>query len=112
MELPPPLPYDEVLALLFPERVGRYDAWHNAVKGLNMIESPLIAELLGQARVEGKVEGKAEGLLRVLQKRYRELPEEMTQSIRGGTSIAQLDHWLDIALEAESLEHFRRQTGL
>ncbi len=69
-----------------------------------MIESPLIAELLANA--------KAEALLRVLQKRYRQLPEELTAAIRTCPDSARLDHWLDAAGEAESLERFRQQAGL
>ncbi len=81
-----------------------------------MIESPLIAELLANAESKGAVKGavtaKAESLLRVLRKRYRELPEELATSIRVCTDGDQLDRWLDVALDAETLEQFRQQTGL
>jgi len=69
-----------------------------------MVESPLIAELLAHA--------KADALLRVLGKRYRELPEELAASIRGCTDGDQLDRWLDALGEAQTLEQFRQQTGL
>ncbi len=52
-----------------------------------MIESPLIAELLGQAEAKAK----AETLLRVIHKRYRETPEELATSIRACTDNDQLD---------------------
>ena len=111
---------DYALAVVFAERVGHYDAWHNAVKGFSMIESPLIAELLGQAEARGraeaeakaKVETKAELLLRVIQKRYGETPEELATSIRACTDNVQLDRWLDIALEVGSPEQFRQQAGI
>jgi hypothetical protein len=73
-----------------------------------MIESPLIAQLLAGAVTKAKVEI----LLRVLQKRYRELPEEVTAAVHTCTDNDQLDRWLDAAAELETLEEFRRQTGL
>jgi hypothetical protein len=99
---------DYALALVFAERVGLRDVWHDALKGFAMIESPLIAELLAGAKTEAKVET----LLRVLQKRYRELPEELTAAVRACTDSAQLERWLDVALEAETLAQFRQQAGL
>lgn len=53
--------------------MGHYDAWHNALKGFSMIESPLIAELLGQAEAKAEAKAKSETLLRVMQKRYCDL---------------------------------------
>jgi len=98
---------DYALALVFAERVGHANAWHNALTGLSMIESPLIAGLLADAEIKTKVET----LLRVIQKRYRELPEKVAQSISACTEIAQLDRWLDMALEAKTLAQFRQQAG-
>jgi hypothetical protein len=99
---------DHGLALVFAERVGRQDAWRDALKGFAMIESPLIAELLGQARTEARTEM----LLDVIQQRYQELPEEVAAPIRACTDSAQIKRWLGVALEAETLELFRQQTGL
>jgi hypothetical protein len=99
---------DYGLALVFAERVGRIDAWRNALKGLDMIESPLIAVLLSQA--EAKAE--ARSLLRVIEKRYRELPEEVAVPIRACTDSAQLERWLDLVAEIETLAEFRQKAGL
>src|SRR5262249_31336130 len=103
-------------AAVFAERAGRPDAWHDALKGFAMIESPLIAELLAKAAADAttkaRAETKAETLLRVLQKRYRELPEGLTTAIRACIDSAQLDRWLDVALDATTLEQFRQQAGL
>lgn len=107
---------DYSLALVFADRVDRRAAWQNAVEGFSMIESPLIAELLADAESKatavGKAVGKAESLLRVLRRRYRDLPEELATSIRACTDGDQLERWLDVALDAETLEQFRQQTGL
>jgi hypothetical protein len=111
------------LARIFAERVGRGDAWKNALGGFAMIESPLIAALLAEARAEAatkaeakaEVKTKAETLLRVLRKRCREvpeLPEELAAAVRACADGGQLDRWLDVALEAETLAQFRQQAGL
>jgi hypothetical protein len=109
---------------VFAERVGHLDVWRDAVKGFSMIESPLIAELLADAarkagdlaraagKAEGEVKAKADTLLRVMQKRCWELPEGLTAAIRACTDSNQLDQWLDVALDAQTLEKFRKQTGL
>ncbi len=77
-----------------------------------MIESPIIAELLANAVAEATPKIKAEELLRVIQKRYRELPEGLAAAVRACADSQQLDRWLDVALEAETLAQFRQQTGL
>ena len=99
---------DYGLAQVFAERVGRADAWRNALKGLKMIESPLIAGLLAEA----KTEAAARSLLRVLHKRYRELPEDLVAAIHACTDGNQIDQWLDVVGEAETLEQFRQRTNL
>ncbi len=99
---------DYALAQVFAERVRRDDAWHDALKGFAMIESPLIGKLLAEAETKAK----AEMLLHVIQKRYRELPEHLTAAVRACTESAQLDHWLDVALEAATLAQFRQQASL
>ncbi len=95
---------DYALAQVFAERIGPDDAWHNALKGFAMVESPLIAQLLAKT--------KAESLLRVMQKRYRKLPEELTAAISACTDGDQLDRWLDAVAEAKTLKQFRQQAGL
>ena len=69
-----------------------------------MIESPLIAGLLSQAE--------ARMLLRAIQKRYQELPEEVAEPIRACRDSAQLERWLDVVLEVDTLAEFRLRTGL
>ncbi len=99
---------DYSLALVFAERVNRFDVWQNAMEGLSMIESPLIAQLLAEADSKAK----AEMLLRAIQKRRWELPEEISVAIRACTDGEQLGRWFDVALDAQTLEQFRQQTGL
>jgi hypothetical protein len=78
------------------------------MEGFDMIESPLIAELLAEAEAKAKLET----LLRVMRKRYTEVPEAMLAPIRACADGGQLDRWLDAALDADTLEKFRQRTGL
>jgi hypothetical protein len=77
-----------------------------------MIESPLIAGLLSQAEAKAEVKGKTELLLHAIQQRYRQLPEQIAVPIRACTDSAQLERWLDVVLEVDTLEQFRKRTGL
>jgi hypothetical protein len=107
---------DHGLALVFAERVGHLDAWRDALKGFAMIESPLIAGLLADATTKAEAKAKAETrtemLVRAIQKRYQELPEEIARPIRACTDSDQLERWFDVVLETDTLEQFRQRTGL
>ena len=52
---------------------------------------------------EGKAEGKAEALVRVLSRRFGIVLAELRERI-SQTKVAQLDEWLDRAIDAPSLE--------
>jgi hypothetical protein len=94
---------DAVLAKVFAGRLEHPDAWHNALTGFSRVESPLLAELLAEA--------KSDALLRVLRKRHGELPEDLVAAVRACTNGAQLDRWLDVAGEAPTLAQFRQQAA-
>jgi hypothetical protein len=87
-------------------------AWQKALEGFSMIESPIIADLLAEAKIEEKVATQVETLLRLILRRYKELPEEVSATVRACTDRDQLNRWLDSVVEAESLAQFRQQTGL
>jgi hypothetical protein len=95
------------LAKVFAERAGRRSLWEAAMEDLNMIESPLIAELLAGARIEGKIEM----LVRIV-KRLPGQPDAVLATIRACTNSDQIDRWWEAALEATSVEDFRQRTGL
>jgi hypothetical protein len=100
------------LALVFAERVDRLDAWRDALKGLAMIESPLIAGLLADASTKAEAKGRTEMLLLAIRQRYQQLPEEIAVPVRACTDSDQLERWLKVALEVETLEQFRQRAGL
>ncbi len=107
---------DYSLALVFSEAVRCRDKWETALKGFNMIESPLVREWKDAAKLEGilegKIEGKIEWLLRVVKGKFRDFTEEVGTGIRESQDLEKLDRWLDVALTVDTLEEFRKQTGL
>jgi len=131
---------DYSLALVFSEAVRCREKWEIALKGFNMVESPLVREWKDAARTEGRMEGKMEGriegriegkvegrmegrmegkvegkidaLLRVLKAKYKGGVEQISGGIRACRDPEMLDHWLDITLTVDTLEEFRKQTDL
>lgn len=56
-----------------------------------------------QGREQGVLQGEAQALLRILAKRFGELPEALRADIEC-TSLQQHRAWLDLALDAQSLD--------
>ncbi|HEV3117229.1 MAG TPA: hypothetical protein VGY58_09265, partial [Gemmataceae bacterium] len=57
--------------------------------------------------------GKAEALIQVLERRLNsKLPDELTARIKSAKDLADIERWMDLAVEAASLEDFRRQASL
>ena len=75
-----------------------------------VLEEMLLAERR-EGRSEGKAEGKAEEILSFLGERAS-VPEELAQKIWKETDLAILHKYLQLAVKAESLEQFRKETGL
>ena len=73
-----------------------------------MIESTLVREWKDAAKIEGKIES----LVRVVQVRYKGAAPEVSEGIRACQDLGKLDRWLDVALMVDTLEEFRKQTGL
>ncbi len=60
------------------------------------------AEGKAEGEAKGKAEGRAETILRMLHKRFGELPAEIATRVRTG-SLADLDRWTDRILDAATL---------
>jgi predicted transposase YdaD len=60
-------------------------------------------------RAEGKAEGKADTLLQILELRLTtEVPADLAVTVRATRDLRQLERWVDVALQANSLDEFRR----
>lgn len=111
------------LALVFAELTKCHPAWQQALEGWNVEISQQVLEWQAQAekrgRAAGKVEGRAQGLaegkaeavLRVLKRRFQNVPADVERAVRQNQNLAQLDQWLDAALEVDSLADFRKRLG-
>jgi hypothetical protein len=66
-----------------------------------------------EGMAEGKAEGKADTLLQILEQRWAtEIPADLAAAIRATRDLAQLEQWVDLALQVKSLEEFRRLAQL
>lgn len=59
-------------------------------------------KLLGEA--QGKLQGEADALLRILARRGVALAAEHKARVRASTDLAEIERWIDRALEAKSAE--------
>jgi hypothetical protein len=114
------------LALVFAELTRSLAEWRRELKEWNMRESEVVAGWQAEARAEGETEGEARGeakgeakgevkasrakLVRVLQHRFpSNLPADLTATIAAQTDPRILDRWFEAALDAATLEDFRKQ---
>ena len=65
---------------------------------------------LVKGKVEGKVEGKQDAVLKILQHRFQQVPDTLSQKIAEIQSIPKLDTLLERAMIAESLEQIDKET--
>ena len=68
-------------------------------------------EGLAEGRTEGLAEGRTEGrqlaLVRLLRRRFGDVPAEIVAAVESTTEADQLDQWLDRAVTADSLDELR-----
>jgi predicted transposase YdaD len=74
-----------------------------------MIESPLIKELVAEARQEAHQEARQEDILAVLQARFGELPAELARRVRAVRSRRTLDALVRHAARCPDLDVFRKR---
>jgi hypothetical protein len=107
---------DLALAQVFAELVNAQGVWSKALEGWNMKESTIIKQLEDAAEAKGVLKGEAKGtaksLLKILQKRFKAVPEDLRAAILAVQDDARLSTWLDIALESRSLRRFRQETNV
>jgi hypothetical protein len=120
------------LAEVFAEKAGCGPAWNKALKGWDVMESQVVKRWTAQARAEGeakgeargkaegeakgksegKAEGMAEALVKVLQRRFKAVPDDLRAAVAATQDAKRLTDWIDLAFEARSLRAFRQKAGL
>jgi hypothetical protein len=84
-----------------------------AIKALNCVAIASTTKLIGADRkLEGRIEGKLEALLQVLERRFAKVPHDLEATIRSNTDLRKLEQWIDVALQSEDLNEFRRHAQL
>ncbi len=96
------------LALVFAEAAGCLDAWKDALKEWNVIQSKQVAEWQDQARVQGRTQMAAELLLRLLKSKFGELPEVVEKSIQSLGNADRLSDMLLRAAQCSSIDEWRQ----
>jgi hypothetical protein len=91
------------LALVFAEAASRADTWKKALEGWNVIQSKQVLEWQNQTR--------AEMLLEALQVRVGPLPTEIVERVRSERDDAVLRRWFTVALRANTLDQFLKDSG-
>jgi hypothetical protein len=70
---------------------------------------PYVTSIERLALKEGEAKGVAETLIKVLERRFAtKLPADLEDAIRSHRDLTQLDRWVEMVLQAGSLEEFRR----
>ncbi len=100
------------LALVFAEAAGCWDAWKDALKEWNVIQSKQVNEWQEQARKEGLDVGRAqmasEMLLRFLTTKFGEVPEAVRKSIQAIGNTDRLSDMLLRAAQSTTIEEWRQ----
>ncbi len=65
---------------------------------------PYVTSVERIAKKEAAFETRQQTLIRLLRRRFDDLPSEVTKAINATTAIEQLDEWLDQVLTARSLD--------
>ncbi|MDR0337915.1 MAG: Rpn family recombination-promoting nuclease/putative transposase [Planctomycetaceae bacterium] len=73
-----------------------------------------LEEIFLEGKIEGKIEGKDEGkieskiqdVLKILNKRFRKVPNSILQSVNSYTDLVALDSLFELALDCETLAEF------
>lgn len=95
------------------ELVKRFQQSVSRVKTSREMEEKfmVLEEMLREERREGRVQGKAEEIISFLTD-LGFVPEELSQRILKEKDLSLLSGYLKLAARAESLEQFRKETGL
>lgn len=92
------------LAAVFAGAVGKKDLWKRRLEGLTMIDTPVVKEW--KAGAQGDL------LLRALRHRFKVVPDDLEAAIRACIDSDQIGRWMDVALDVDTLEEFRKQAKI
>jgi len=97
----------ELAAIVAAALAANPDAAERVREGNARAIGPIVGHVMRETK------GRAETLLRVLERRFTvKVPADLDAAIRGTTDLARLECWVDLAVDAGSLEEFRRPSQI
>jgi hypothetical protein len=96
------------LALVFAELAKRKDVWAKALEGWNVLESQIVKQWEQKAAAMAK----AELILRLLEKRFEDVPDDLRAALLAESDAQRLTALFDVGLAARSLRGFRKKADL
>jgi hypothetical protein len=95
------------IALIFAELAGRYVAWEQGLRGLNMTESQVVNRWIKEAEDRARLEQARSILLQILEDRFPgRTSTEVASTINAQPSLALLRDWVHAATKAANFEQF------
>ena len=74
---------------------------------------PYVTSIERFAEKRGKAEGKADALVLILEQHLATaVPADLTAAIQTSRDLGQLEQWMKLAFQVNSLEEFRHRTQL
>jgi ABC-type long-subunit fatty acid transport system fused permease/ATPase subunit len=76
------------------------------LQGAEKMIMSTMEELYTNGRIEGEVEISIKNILKLLNKRFKRVPESISSAVNSYTDIVELDSLFDRALECKTLAEF------
>jgi hypothetical protein len=95
---------DFALVEAFADLTGGAEAWRQALKEFNVIESPTVNRWKAQTSIQI--------LVAILERKFSPIPEEVRAKIEATTALGVLQDWALIAATADSMDAFRRDAKI
>ena len=73
-------------------------------EGWKIMLETLVANIRTEGKTEGKFEGKQEDILKILRKKFKELPQSVEDKIKNIHSVEKLEEILLVTLDVTSIE--------
>jgi hypothetical protein len=96
-----------VLALTLAELTRGLVEWQKALEGWNMRESQTILGFIREGEEKGLLVRARADILRSIQLRFSQIPQDVRVAIDGTNDIDTLNRWFDSSLTTSSIEEFR-----
>jgi hypothetical protein len=95
------------LTIYFAEAAGCGEAWQDALKEWNMIESKIFNEWTAKARRDAEIKTSADLVIDALTAKFPDAPADLAATIRACKDQGKFSRWVRQVVLAQSLDEFR-----